>query len=185
MEVVTFQPLFFCNELERKGMTELTTAQILGIINDFMSFIPSWYPQSIDIFSLLKDTGCRIQEATDPIRWRRLGSDYALKPLKGNDIRTFSTAELSQNTIVYLNNFPNYPQEIPMRKYQQQFDYFKGNVTILRGQKEISTHLFRHNYARQLRVNGLTDVQVQNKLGERTLSSALEYLDTKIFSDYY
>jgi len=166
-------------------MEILTTTEIKGIVDDFIIYVNNYYPSSYALFDLLRSTGCRIKEATIRTRWSVTPPTFQLKPLKGNNIRDFTTADLSQTAVNYLINFPPYPQEIPQRKYQVQFDNFKANRIILRGEKPISTHLFRHNYARQLRQSGLTDIQIQKKLGETQLASALEYLNTSIRSNYY
>ena len=48
------------------------------------------------------------------------------------------------------------------------------------GQKNGGVHLFRHNYAKQQRSLGLSDIQVAGKMGLTTAGSALRYINSNV-----
>lgn len=142
-----------------------------------------YYSYVKNYFELMYKTGCRISEAINPSLWHRVGADVLiLQPLKLNNNREFLISEvncflldnlLNGNLTVFDLNYSkvNYHILNQIRSY---------DVTIRN--KNSSCHLFRHNYAKQLKLQGKSDVQIKNIMGERNQSSANEYIYSEIFS---
>jgi site-specific recombinase XerD len=133
------------------------------------------------LFETLYMTGLRAGEITDFSRWSVDSPDrLTVQTQKKSNPRSFAPEDLSpvfadvlitQNT--RLINF-NY-------KYlQRTFNRFALYPQLFIGNKQVSTHLFRHNKAKRLILEGYTDTQIQTYLGEKDLKNALSYINSEI-----
>lgn len=126
-------------------------------------------------------TGCRANDVLKFNNWTLLGNgNLQLQPQKNNLLRIFEPSEVNNDFYNAIVENESYLDGLFYRKYQYYMEkilhtkYFKIN------DKPVSTHLFRYNYARQMKANGFTDVQIKEKLGERQLSSAQAYIYSQI-----
>lgn len=162
-------------------MILLDYPNLLSCVNDIITNIQTFRPTYYNEFRLQYDTGCRIKEAVDKSFWSYSFPNWILEPQKNNNLRTFSPAELSQNSLEYLFS----PWQLIPDKFYNKYDYVFQNSTEGRvftvGQKHCTTHIFRHLYAKRLKNEGLLDFEIQIKLGEKTIDSARNY----IYSDVY
>jgi integrase len=126
-------------------------------------------------------TGARANDVLDFSRWAYIGSStFTLNPQKGNLQRVFNVSELPPAFAAMLQANINPFNRIFYRKYEYYVNQVIGWRLLECGDRGLSTHIFRHNYARQLKVNGWSDNDIRLKLGETHLSSAQAYIYSNI-----
>lgn len=126
-------------------------------------------------------TGCRANDVLKFENWSVLMSgDIQLQPQKNNLLRVFSPLEIDSDFYSALLVNTNYLSGLMYRKYQYYIERILHTKYFRINDKPVSTHLFRYNYARQMKANGFTDVEIKDKLGERQLTSAQAYIYSQI-----
>lgn len=164
--------------------TEITTEQLNNYLNQQInnSLIIKSY-QAFNSFSLLLNTGIRAEEIDTNLWEKRTDGNFELIPQKRNNARIFSPSEIpilwqnaviNQNPIFYTNSYSTL-----LRAFHNTKNWTKIYIYT----KEISIHLYRHLYARNLKELGLTDEQIKDKMGEKKQSSADSYIYGKLFSN--
>jgi site-specific recombinase XerD len=134
------------------------------------------------LFDTLYKTGLRAGEVLNFSLWSVDSPDSLTVQTQKNSIpRTFAPDELSpvfadvlltQNTRLINYNY----------KYLQRiFRRFAPYPQLFIGNKQVSTHLFRHNKAKRLILEGCTDTQIQTYLGEKDLKNALVYVNSEVY----
>lgn len=132
--------------------------------------------QAYNTFGILYYSGFRISEIINLDVLDLNNGTFVMQPLKNNNIRTLSYSEfpldfrdiIKHSTNVFLFNSVSSAQHF----FSNHWKY----KTIFHKTKNVASHLFRHNYAKKLKNQGLTDGQIQLKLGEKQLSSAQNYI---------
>lgn len=134
-----------------------------------------------EIAQLQYKTGCRITEALEFNRWTLLGNgNIQLQPQKGNNLRVFDPTivlckyfdKVIANNNIYSNIF--------YRKYNYYLEKAINYHQFTIGNKAVSSHLFRHNYARLYKANGQSDDDIRIILGEVAQQSANHYIYSQI-----
>lgn len=129
------------------------------------------------LIEILYSTGCRINDILEYERWSVLmNGNIQLQPQKRNNLRIFEPADLPtlfyDNLVNDINTFDGY--------YYDKCEYYINEIlrknAIKRNKKYLTTHLFRHNYCKKLHNLGMTDEQIQLKLGLLNLASAQNYI---------
>jgi integrase len=135
-----------------------------------------------DLFLNLYYTGCRYQELYQINRWSTdIAGNYTLDPLKGNNQRTFNGIPLTEYFTNHINN-----QTLPYQaaRYTTTRRYLSrlSSLPFLKvGNKEISTHIFRHNRAKQMHEDEISDADIQLWFGENTLSAMRNYIYSEVY----
>ena len=130
---------------------------------------------------LLYLSGCRANDALEFNRWQLLAnSSVLLTPQKGNNLRSFGASELP---ILFYNSLVDNENIFEYLSYPKVLYYLdellnKYDFRIIK--KRCTNHLFRHNYAKLLKNDGFTDIEIKDKLGEKNLSSAMQYINSSI-----
>lgn len=140
-----------------------------------------YIPVMKDLVNLQYKTGCRINDILQHERWTVLGSgNLQLQPQKDNNTREFEYSEVTDKFYTsIIENTPLYA-EISYRKYQYHLRQILNLYGLRLGDKGLCSHIFRHNYARQLKGSGMTDNDIKIRLGERNQSSANYYIYSTI-----
>lgn len=133
-------------------------------------------------YDALYHLGIRATEALMPSIWSFPSENtVVLQPHKGNNMRFFLRSDMPVD-FLYSLEFPEFVEVVPsysQLNYLFSIYMYYGKIFI--GKKSSTLHLFRHNYVKKLKSSGLTDIEIQNKIGEKELSSAEQY----IYSTYY
>ncbi len=135
------------------------------------------------LFNTLYLTGLRAGEVIDFSRWSvDTAGNFTVLTEKNSNPRTFASDELdplfadiitTQNTHLITFNY----------KYlQRTFNKFATYSQLFIGNKQVSTHLFRHNKAKRMILEGYTDTQIQSYLGEKDIKNALSYINSEVFT---
>ncbi len=134
------------------------------------------------LFDSLYKTGLRVGEIIDFSRWSIIDKKYLqVQTLKGSNPRTFKNKELNQIYVDLTRYNTTYLAQFNYKNLSRAFNRFAPYSQLLIGNKQVSTHLFRHNKAKQLKAKGYSDIEIQTYLGEKDLKNALVYINSKIF----
>lgn len=126
-------------------------------------------------------TGARANDILNFSRWTLLANgNVQLQPQKNNLLRIFTPEEVDSGFYSALVDNYNYFEGLYYRKYEYYLERILHSHIFRVNQKPVCTHLFRYNYARKMKENGFTDVDVKDKLGERQLVSAQAYIYSQI-----
>ena len=142
-----------------------------------------YYTYVKNYFRLMYLSGCRISESIDPLLWQRSSLDtISLAPLKFNNTRIFLISDIQCFLIDNLlaSNFSVFDLNYSKVNYHILNQIRSYDITIK--DKNSSCHLFRHNFAKQLKISGKSDNEIKLLLGERNQSSANEYIYSQIYS---
>lgn len=156
-------------------------SQLDTAARDFLHSIERFDPIMGSIFRTMYRTGCRFHEVKDLSRWCKIDNNhFECSTLKKNHNRIFTSQSLDPLLISQLHdNFDMYAltsYSNCLLWFQRLFPY--QNIYV--GKTKIATHLFRHLYAKKWSRKGLSDVEVQHKMGEKNLVSALSYIRSSI-----
>jgi integrase len=134
-----------------------------------------------DFYENLINNGFRLSELLDYNRFQVLQDNIiTFQPLKRNNLRLFTYNDLTPlfyNSIV--NRYPLYHSFSVHQTYTIFQRYFPIQ-NIHHRTKPLSNHVFRHYYAKQLLLSGLTEEQIQSKMGEKNLISSNGYVYSKL-----
>ena len=126
-------------------------------------------------------TGCRIGEAIQFNRWTLLGNgNIQLQPQKSNNLREFDPTVIRAKYFDYVIANTDLFSSVGYRKYNYYLEKVLNYHQFTIGNKSVSSHLFRHNYARQLKLLGVSDDNIRINLGEVTQQSANHYIYSQI-----
>lgn len=126
--------------------------------------------------------GCRANDLLEFNRWSvLLSGQLQLIPQKGNNVRLFDLSEVNDDWYYSVATNSSLLNSLNYRKYNYYVERALKKWDFHVMSKNISTHVFRHNYAKKLHDSGMSDVDVQTKLGERRLSSAQGYIYSNIY----
>jgi site-specific recombinase XerD len=132
---------------------------------------------------VMYNIGCRACETYSMSRWVMVTNDvFTLSPCKFSDTRVFSVSELPVEYVSYLLGLEANINNVTYRKLEYCLNSVIGHFGIYVKGKDSVCHLFRHNYVKKLIAQGLNEVQIKSKLGERTLRSTRQYMYSEIFS---
>lgn len=133
------------------------------------------------LYEVLYCTGCRVNDLLEYNRWNVLmNGKVQLQPQKGNNLRIFDSSTLPAIFYDSLINNYNLFDNILYGKVEYNLLRLINKYDIRRNKKKITTHLFRHNYAKKLKEVGKTDVEIQSILGEKHLISAQNYINSQL-----
>ena len=142
-----------------------------------------YYPVATNYFFDLYSTGCRTKELLQSARWLYVSDDQILlTPLKGNSIRTFTIANISENLLFAIIN-----QIAPYDglTYRQLKAVLYKIIPVLLPQTEDKSaidYMFRYNKVKELAAAGKTDAQIQEIFGWLTASYATLYRERVLFT---
>jgi site-specific recombinase XerD len=163
-------------------MTILTNSQINQYCLDLLNVSQGFDFFIHDLFLNLYYTGCRYQELYQINRWSTdLAGNYTLQPLKGNNLRTFINTPL---TPLFTNCIDNQVLPYQTARYTTARRYLSRLSTIpflMIKNKEVSTHIFRHNRAKQMHEDEISDADIQLWFGENTLSAMQNYIYSEVY----
>jgi site-specific recombinase XerD len=133
-----------------------------------------------DFLLLLYNTGIRVSEVNPNLWTLKSQSIYELQPRKGNNPREISKDDLPPSFINYLIDNLDIAYRIPYSSFIRAILFLQPAIIRTAGNKNIISHIFRHNYAKKLKTSGYSDIMIQTILGEKNLSSALNYIYSDI-----
>lgn len=140
-------------------------------------------PFALPHFEVMFLLGCRASESFNKSLWRKTSEFiYELSPLKGNNRRFFHTQDVPDSFKFYLENDRAVSYSLNYNKLSYLFKQLSLYRSIYVGEKQSTLHLFRHNYVKILLANHFTNEEIQHRLGEKNLKSAMAYISSEFSS---
>ena len=158
---------------------EQLQAQRDKILDSFKNFDAIMY----SIFLNMATTGARFNDVYEVKRWTLLESGMLqLEPQKRNNLRYFSRDQVDTLLLDQIVTGENYYSKVSYSNCLFWYKRFSDGLNLNVKTMAVQTHLFRHIKAKELKEDGMTDIEVQNYLGERHLISAHSYINSRVFS---
>ena len=163
-------------------MKKLTDNQINNICRRIVETSEKYDIFLHSVFETLFLTGLRAGEVVDFSRWSADSyGNLIVQTQKNSNPRTFEITDISPvfADVILTGNTQliNFNYKYLQRSFRRFADY----PQLFVGNKQVSTHLFRHNKAKRLFVAGYTETEIQNYLGEKDLKNALAYINSDIY----
>lgn len=135
------------------------------------------------IFNNLSLTGARFNDIMSINNWYIKDKDFIiLKPNKGNNERVFKSKELDSIFLSWIEKKVDIKRLRSYSTCNRYFIHLFPINPIIQKKKRLTTHIFRHVYAKNLKKNDLSDEQIQKKLGEKELKSAQNYIYSTLYT---
>lgn len=164
----------------------ITYTQLDTALSHFLASIQAFDFYLHDLFYNLHNTGLRFCEIFELDRWTyNADNNIICNTAKDSNSRTFTSSDL---TFPFVQSIINDTFLYNTCKYSTTILYFKRyfefyNLKV--GGKKILTHIFRHYKAKQLHEFGYSDVEIQNYIGEKSLSNAQNYINSILYYDVH
>jgi len=136
------------------------------------------------VFETLYNTGLRISELLEYSRIQLVDANTAL-------VRTqkFSNPRIIHISSINLTYFENYVNN-NLQNFIRSYSYYSSKIIAFNNEygnlfvegKQITTHIFRHNFVKKLADSGLTVSEISTIIGERAEKNTLGYIHSKITS---
>lgn len=141
----------------------------------------SGYFSFLPVFNTLFDHGFRINELSACHTWVFLNQDQVIASTsKGSQDRIIQTSELHPLIIQSINEGSNYLFKMSYPTYERAFRKHSPALRYFVKSKEIGTHLFRHNFIKQLSISGLTVSAIRTITGIKTDSIVQGYIQSNL-----
>ncbi len=166
-------------------MYEITPQQLNVFLGLTVSNMKHYDNRYKFIVELMYKTGARANEVLSFDRWDKISNDvFTLQPQKGNNLRIFNTSALPAAFNTNFNIGNDFFNGLSYRQLEYSIhDLYMPNYFIIQDVKRVC-HLYRHNFAKQLKLQNKTDQQIADKMGERELRSANKYTYSIIRARY-
>lgn len=135
----------------------------------------------IDILRNMYTTGCRLNEATNFFLWSDFDNDSVeLQTIKQGNVRRILKSELTPiflNAILSQYPNPNYLSGSATRKIFNDVTIYP-HARVLN--KDVSTHMFRFRYIKQLRADGFSTNEIKVIMGLKSATITNRYINANI-----
>ena len=163
-------------------MEILSLAQTFNHCQNIVDTSTSYDPVLGAFFNTSFMTGCRWIELYEFDRWTNLGGGIRqLQPAKGNAPRLIPEEWLAEGFIHTLDGPANYWEVCrysTIRRYVARFGLYKN---LMCGDKEISDHVFRHYFIKDLADQGMTAEEIGDLIGELEVLNVQGYINSDLY----
>jgi hypothetical protein len=148
------------------SMTVLSYDELNAALASCVSGLPNYPHIYADGLADLYATGCRPAEIFPPSGWARSGpDDIVFTPAKGNLQRTVAAADLSLSLLEFIDGANVHYRACTYSTVSNLFLRCWPLPRIYHESKPMDLYLFRYRYIKMLKLNGLTDLQIQDAMG--------------------
>lgn len=163
----------------------VSPADLNTFLNYTLVHLPDYIFFEAFSYDLMFMTGCRAEESFRRDLWSKLDHNtYILSPLKGNSQRVIPRSKLPADFVNWYNNTPVDHKTTSFRKLQYNLSNIIGGYQFSCLGKGVLTHLFRHNFAKQLFIQGFTRNQIKNAFGHTQVTNTNVYIDSVIHTEF-
>lgn len=158
------------------------TAEELNIdLLSFTAFLSEKQLYYTDFLSIFYNTGLRFCEVREFSRWSVANdNEVTVITAKGSNPRTFNKNLLPPFFITCIRENINPFKGINNQTAAYYFKTFYPKKQVRHDKKRLSTHLFRHNIAKQMFINGFSRSEIKEFLGEKSLLNSNNYIDSEL-----
>lgn len=161
----------------------LTDEQLQELCNYLSETSYIYYPIATSFFMDLYKTGCRPMELLTMSRWNYIGpTQIELTPEKGNNIRTFTEADLSEDLLFSIINQVRPYEALSLRQLTSVLKKILPVIQVTTDVKSAIDYMFRYNKVKTLHNAGQTDLQIATTFGWSTPLLSASYYGMAIFS---
>lgn len=159
-------------------MGVISTADLWADCSSIVGQAKAYSPPLGSLLQVMLNIGCREGEVLDRARWVLADPDtYKLTPQKGNPDRVVPILDLPVIFQAYLAG-PGYPYSLSSSANLRRIvDQFTAYPLATCGDKQISTHRFRHLKVRLLFDGGASMSEVKTYMGLVNTSTVIRYRD--------
>lgn len=138
--------------------------------------IPGYLFEFETLMELYYLTGCRPIEALEKYRWTYLiGDKIQLITAKSSGTRTFELSELPVKFVDALRDEIWLFDLIRISQASYYFSRLWTYIPTFLGDKAVRLYAFRYRYVKWLQLQGLTDLEIQEKMGWDNVLLASRY----------
>lgn len=135
------------------------------------------------VFQTMYKTGGRFSDIYNHQNWTVIDANYLkLTPQKNNNIRIIPASDINFYLYDSILNGWDIGREFSYSYAKNAYNRFFPGPKLFVKSKPVTTHLFRHNKAKLLKKEGNTDSQIQQYLGEKSITSANQYIYSNIYT---
>jgi len=162
-------------------MTYLTPGQLNNYCLSYLEAIHPFDNLLWDFSTNQYNTGLRFMELYLITNWLYVTDEHIIcYTSKDSYDRIFTKDELTpffyENVKDHFNDYEKYSFTTYNRYFNRYFPVYK----IYHLTRPLASHLFRHNIAKQLKLLGQTDIEIQEYLGEKYLGNAQNYIYSEL-----
>lgn len=159
----------------------LTSEQLNTIL---LKFIDNLYKIDFyyaDIAQNLYSTGLRFHELLEPKRITMIDDDnieFFLEKRSGT--RIINSAQLTDYLLANILTHNNPYYFCNLSTFKNMFSYYSPIPTIKHKNKSIKSHLFRHNFVKQLKLKGYSVSEISTIISEKNETNTLNYINSEL-----
>ena len=147
----------------------------------FLSHVATLSQSYYVAFNVMYHYGCRFSELRQINRFSNIDSYlFSIMPEKNNNIRTLSKNNLDSIFANFIATQNDYFKMLNLATGSYYFRKFYAKKIVYHETKVLTTHLFRHNYAKSLKLQGLSDLRIQIELGEKDIRNSNNYIYSQL-----
>lgn len=159
----------------------LTPSQLNTIL---LRFIDNLYKKDFyyaDIAQNLYNTGLRFHELLEPYRISIIDDDnieFLLE--KSSGTRIISSKHFTDYLLANILTHSDPYYFCNLSTFKNMFSYFSPVPVIKHKNKSIKSHLFRHNFVKQLSVQGYSVSEISEIISEKNETNTLNYINSQL-----
>lgn len=163
-------------------MVILTVEQIKNEC-ETITFKLSSYDQLLHaLFQLMLNTGVRTVEAVNSGLWQLIDpTTVKLTTAKFGDTRLIQTSDIPPLYLSYITASQPVNRIYSTDNLRKHFNQFTSFPTLMCEHKQISCHLYRHNFIKQLYAQGYSIEEIAIILGHVNPTSTAGYVNSVIY----
>jgi integrase len=162
--------------------TILTSERLNTILLQFIDNLYKIDFYYADIAQNLYNTGLRFHELLEPERITIIDEDnieFLLQ--KGSGTRIIPSTQLTDYLLanILTHNDPYY--FCNLSTFKNMFSYYSPVPVIKHKNKSIKSHLFRHNFVKQLSLQGYNVSEISEIISEKNETNTLNYINSALY----
>ena len=163
-------------------MAIISENNIDDICLEIMDIVKNSYPYYVPHLYFMYHYGVRIGEVFDyRIQLDASGNNIEIQAQKNNNIRQAPPADFTTFLILEKLHYSQNNQWLNKKNLERIIKKIMPIRNLKVGNKNVGAHLFRHNYIKKLRKNGLQSSTIDAMLGYTTQSISDTYAISKIY----
>lgn len=159
----------------------LTNSEIYDICQEIVTNSNLYSPYMYSIYTTMFNTGIRCEEATNKDLWiEEHTTYYELQTCKRGQIRNIELTSIHPVFLAWLRSADPRKFLYSASRIRSALPIFAPYPHIWCKRKEISTHIFRHNFIKQKNQDGMEPETIATLMGLNTLDVVNNYINSEL-----
>ncbi len=164
-------------------MKKIDLLQLEQICTDILGVLQNYDQVLFSIFETMYKTGLRYNDICKMYAEKQGANWIFICPTsKGGAIKNYQATEINNQFAISLQAGCNLTTLTSYSNAKRIFKRINPHGTLYVRSKPITTHIFRHLKAKQLKASGQSDIAIQGVLGQKKLSSTQVYIYSTIYT---